>query len=113
MAFALYWEKEQCCRAAECEDAMDIFEKIGDTISAKGKEAADKAKEIAEIASLRSQIATCEEIIKKNYLEIGRLYYERYGDMGEEYFEKQCRAVRNARNGAEQLQKKINEIKGL
>ena len=48
---------------------MDFIEKIGDTISAKGKEAADKAKELAEIASLKSQIGTCEEIIKKNYME--------------------------------------------
>ena len=47
---------------------MEILEKIGDTISEKGKEAADKAKEIAEIVSLRGQIATCEEVIKKNYM---------------------------------------------
>ena len=92
---------------------MDILEKIGDTISEKGKEAADKAKEIAEIASLKSQIATCEEVIKKNYLEIGKLYYELYGDMAEEDFAKQCKAIKNARNGVEELQKKINEIKGL
>lgn len=92
---------------------MDILEKIGDTISVKGKEAADKAKEVAEIASLRSQIATCEEVIKKNYMEIGKLYYELYGDMSEEDFAKQCRAIKNARHGVEELQQKINHIKGL
>ncbi len=92
---------------------MDILEKIGDTISEKGKEAADKAKEIAEIVSLRGQIATCEEVIKKNYLEIGKLYYELYGEMAEESFAKQCNAVRNARHGVEELQQKIDDIKGL
>ncbi len=92
---------------------MDILEKIGDTLSEKGKEAADKAKEVAEIARLKSQITACEEVIKKNYTEIGRLYYELYGDMAEEKFEKQCRAIKNARNGVEDLQQKINEIKGL
>jgi len=92
---------------------MDLFEKIGDTITTKGREAADKAKEIAEIANLRSQIATCEEVIKKNYLEIGKLYYELYGDMSEETFAKQCSAIKNARHGVEDLQQKINEIKGL
>ena len=45
---------------------MDWMEKLGDTISAKGREAADKAKEMAQIASLKSQISTCEEVIKKN-----------------------------------------------
>ena len=50
---------------------MDIIEKIGDTITEKGKVAADKAKELAAIANLKSQISTCEEVMKKNYLEIG------------------------------------------
>lgn len=92
---------------------MDFLEKIGDTISAKGKEAADKAKDLAEIASLKSQISTCEEVIKKNYLEIGRLYYEQYADAPDALFEKQCRAVKNAKNGVESLQQKIKEIKGI
>ena len=92
---------------------MDILEKIGDTISEKGKEAADKAKELAEIASLKRQIAACEDVIKKNYLEIGKRYYELYGDMAEEDFAKQCNAVKNARNGVEDLQQKIDKIKGL
>ena len=92
---------------------MDFLEKIGNTIADKGKEVSDKAKDLAEIASLKSQIGTCEEVIKKNYMEIGKLYYEQYGDMPEEPFEKACRSIKNARNGAEQLQAKINEIKGL
>ena len=95
------------------EENMDLFEKIGDTITTKGQEAVDKAKEIAEIANLRSQIATCEEVIKKNYLEIGKLYYELYGDMEEETFAKQCGAIKNARHGVDELQQKINDIKGL
>jgi len=37
---------------------MDFFEKIGETISVKGKEAVDKAKVMADIAGLRGQIAT-------------------------------------------------------
>ena len=92
---------------------MDIIEKIADTISGKGKEAADKAKELAEIANLKSQIGTCEEVIKKNYMEIGRIYFELYGDMPEEPFEKACRSIKNAKIGVEDLQSKIKEIKGL
>ena len=60
---------------------MDIIEKIGDTITEKGKVAADKAKELAAIANLKSQISTCEEVMKKNYLEIGKIYFEQYSDM--------------------------------
>ena len=92
---------------------MDFLEKLGDTITIKGKEAADKAKELAEIANLKSQISTCEEVVKKNYLEIGKLYYELYGDMPEEPFAKQCRNIDNAKNGVDALQEKIREIKGI
>ena len=92
---------------------MDVFERLGDTISTKGKEAADKARNAAEILSLRSQISTCEEVIKKNYLEIGRLYYERYGQDPDAPFEKQRKAIQNARTGAESLQAQIDRLKGL
>ena len=92
---------------------MDFFEKLGETISAKGKEVADKAKDTAEILRLRSQISTCEEVIKKNYLEIGKLFFEQYGQETEAPFEKQCTAIRNAQYGIKELQEKIDEIKGL
>lgn len=92
---------------------MDFFEKIGETINVKGKEVADKAKDMAEIAKLKSQISTCEEVIKKNYIEIGKLYYDHYADMAEAPFEKQCTAIKNAKMGVEELQKKIDNIKGI
>ena len=92
---------------------MDIFEKVGETVVTKGKEVADKAKEIAEITNLRSQISTCEEVMKKNYIEIGKNYYNQYGDMPEEPFEKQCRSIKNAKNGIDELQDKIKEVKGI
>lgn len=92
---------------------MDFINKVEETITAKGQRVVDKAKEMAEVASLKSQIGTCEEVIKKNYAEIGRLYYEKYGDSPEELFEKQCHAVKNAQNGVQDLEQKIRQIKGI
>ena len=92
---------------------MDFIEKLGDTISSKGKEVAEKAKETAEILALKGQISTCEEVIRKNYVEIGKMYFEQYGEMPEEPFEKQCRAIHKAMNGVKELQERINELKGL
>ncbi len=92
---------------------MEFFEKLGESITTKGREAADKAKDMAEIASLKSQIAACEEVIKKNYMEIGRLFMEQYKDAEDAPFEKQRKAIINARVGVEDLQKKIRKIKGL
>lgn len=92
---------------------MEFIEKIGNTITVKGKEAADKAKEMAEIANLKSQISTCEEVVKKNYMEIGKLYYEQNGGNPDPAFEKQCTAIQNARNGIRELNARIDGIKGL
>ena len=63
--------------------------------------------------SLKSQIATCQEVIKKNYLEIGKLYYEEYRDVEDAPFEKQREAITNARKGEEELQAKIEELKRM
>lgn len=93
---------------------MDIFEKLGDAITTKGQAAVDKAKEWKMIAELRSQIAVCEEVIRKNYLEIGQKVYEQRKEtitVDETTFEKQFRSIENARRGREELKRKIEEIK--
>ncbi len=92
---------------------MDFFNKVEETITVKGQMVVDKAKEMAEIASLKSQISTCEEVIKKNYAEIGKIYYDNFGDCPEELFVKQCRAIKNAQAGVKDLEAKIKEIKGV
>ena len=92
---------------------MEFIEKVGSFISEKGREAVDRTKLMAEIVNLKSQIATCEEVIKKNYLEIGKLYYEEYGSTPDAPFEKQREAIKNARNGMSELQARIDELKGL
>lgn len=92
---------------------MDFFNKVEETISVKGKAVMDKAKEMTEVASLKSQIGTCEEVIKKNYAEIGKMYYEKFGDNPEELFAKQCRAIKNAQAGIADLEQKIKDIKGI
>lgn len=92
---------------------MDFINKVEETVTSKGKAVADKAKQMTEIASLKSQIGTCEEVIKKNYLEIGKTYYETFGNEPEEAFQKQCRAITNAKNGIRELEQKIKDIKGI
>ena len=89
---------------------MELFEKITGTIANQGQKAVDKAKELADIAKLKGQIVSCEEVIKENYLEIGKLVYEKR-EVKTEELEKQFTAISNAKAGIEDLQKKINEIK--
>lgn len=92
---------------------MDFFEKLGDTITTKGKEVTGKAKDLAEIANLKSQISTCRDVVKKNYAEIGRLYFEKHGEEPEEEYEEFCRAIANAKAGIADLEEQIQKIKEI
>lgn len=56
---------------------MDLLSRFGSTISNKSKDVARKAKELAEISNLNSQISTQEEIIDKLCLEIGKVVYDK------------------------------------
>ncbi|MDE6663129.1 MAG: zinc ribbon domain-containing protein [Lachnospiraceae bacterium] len=94
-------------------DAKNIANKLGETISVKGKEVTDKARDLVEIANLKSQIKTNEDVMKRNYTEIGRLYYELHGMEPEADYEEQCRAIENAQNMITDLEEKIREIKGI
>lgn len=90
---------------------MDFIEKVGNVISEKGKEAVDKTRSLAGIMNLKSQIATCEEVIRKNYLEIGKLYYEEHCEEENAPYKKQLDAIRNARKGVEDLKEEIELLK--
>lgn len=57
---------------------MDKIETVKAVIANRGRAVAGKAKEITEIAKLKAQIMSCEEIIRKNYLEIGKRVFEAY-----------------------------------
>lgn len=119
---------------------MEKVEKVKAAVTEKGKIVAKKAKDLKEIALLKSQIFTCEEVIRKNSLEIGRLVYEEYEEHmeaeenGENFcqdeleekgvlakkeegktlrrFEKQCVAIANAKRAVADLKKRIREIQG-
>ena len=105
----------------------DIVEKVTETVETNRKKAVDKAKQMAEIVGLKNQIVACEEVIRKNYMEIGRLTVAQYKkgldgtesmpdpdnapDLEEVFCEKQCRAVVNAQVRIKELERKLREVK--
>ena len=44
---------------------MDVFEKFGESVYMAGMQVRNKAKEVADIASLKTQVSTCDEVIRK------------------------------------------------
>ena len=76
--------------------ATETVNTVKNVIANRSRALAEKAKEITEISKLKAQIMSCEEIIRKNYLEIGKMVYGVYEDQNnkeENYAEK----TRNSR----------------
>lgn len=92
---------------------MAFFDNLSEMISGKGKEAADAAKKVAEIANLKGKISGIETEIKKNYRKIGEAYYEAYkaAEVTCE-FEEYVQAIRDAKKTIAELNFKLNELKG-
>ena len=59
---------------------MDRMETVKNVVTNRGRAIADKAKELTRIAKLKAQIVSCEEVIRKNYLEIGKKVFEAYDE---------------------------------
>ena len=92
---------------------MEFFDKLGDKVITKGKEVTGKAKDIADIAGLKRQIAACEETVRKNYIELGRLYYEKHGQEPEAGYDAFCWAIADAKESIEELEEEIRRVKGI
>ncbi|MBP5282142.1 MAG: hypothetical protein J6Z22_06550 [Lachnospiraceae bacterium] len=105
---------------------MDKVEKLREAALEQGRRFGDKLWEIKEITKLKSQICSCEEIIRKNQMEIGKMVYADYeawqeavesGEAPEEVFrgrtecEKQCVAIANANKAIAELKKQIKNLK--
>ena len=92
---------------------MDFLGNISEIISEKGKEAAQAAKKVAEIANLKGKISGLETEIKKNYRKIGEAYFEAYkaAEVTCE-FEEYVQVIRDAKATVAELNHKLNELKG-
>jgi len=92
---------------------MDFFEKVGETLSVKGKEAVKKAKEMADISNLSVQISSQEKIINKLYAELGKAYFELHREEEDGPYASQFREIKSASEKIQELKGEINKIKGV
>lgn len=91
---------------------MDFFEKVGDTITVKSKEIAKKAKEVADVAKLSSQVSSEKDKINKNYIEIGRAYYNAHLQDENYEYEGLCGEITASMDKITELKKEIQTLKG-
>ena len=91
---------------------MEFINKVLELLAGIGKDACAKGKQLNKIVHLKSQIAACEEVIDKNYAEIGRLVYEQaVKTQNAGAYTKQCTAIANAKRGIIDLNARIEEAK--
>lgn len=60
---------------------MDFFNKIGDSIVNAAQEVSGKAKDMTDIAKLQSECKAKEETLEKQYLAIGKKFYQENKDV--------------------------------
>ena len=91
---------------------MDFFNKVGSTISNKGKDVTKKAKEMAEIAKLTGQIVEKEEAIKGAYIELGKYVYESQKEDAPEEVAEKFAVIDATVEEIEHLKREIRKLKG-
>lgn len=90
---------------------MAFLSNLGTNISSKSKEVAKKAREMADIANMNSQISAQERLNDRAYLEIGKMYFaDNKNNMSTPYEEK-MNSIRASMEQIDRLKASINLIK--
>ncbi|MCM1416861.1 MAG: hypothetical protein NC430_13180 [bacterium] len=92
---------------------MESIDKFSDKVITKGKEVTGKVRDMADIVGLKRQIAASEETIRKNYIELGRLYYEKHGQAPEAEYDTFCWEITDAKEDIAELEEEIKRVKGI
>ena len=90
----------------------DLVEKVVDFIGELIEKFTKKKNDTLDSLELRSEIKTCENLVNRSYMAIGRKYYEMHkdGDFDPE-FEKQFKEITNASKAIEDLKSTLEDIK--
>lgn len=92
---------------------MAFWGKIRETVTDTSKIVAQKAKDVAEVTKLNSQISTEEGKIKEAYLAIGKRYFEEnMGEVSDAYIN-DFTIINEAKARISELQEQIKVIKGV
>jgi len=94
---------------------MSVLEKFSKKITETAKAAAKKSGDIVEVTKLNMSISAEEDKIKKAYMEIGKLIYERYskGKSVPEGIEGICEKIKAYEDNINEMKEKIYTLKNI
>lgn len=91
----------------------ELFNKIGEKLSAAGADVTQKAKDASAVISLKNKIREEENKEKLIYQEIGRKYFEAHKADEDDPYIADIQSVFAAKAGIETLRDQLKEIKGV
>lgn len=90
---------------------MAFFKQLGNKIGEVAGDAADKAKDMAEITKLKMSISGEEKKIQQAFEELGKLYYEIIKDEKDGPGVEHCDLIKASQNAIFELENKIESVK--
>ena len=75
------------------------------------EKAADKAKDVANIAKLNMELSSEKDTIEKAYLEIGKLYYETRKNSPDGFFVQLCDEITLANDNIAKILAELDDLK--
>ena len=88
------------------------FDDISRTLAGKGKEAAQKAKDVAEIVQLKAQATSEKNKVKSLYAAIGQLYYKNHKDDTDGEYQSIVDEITKSLSAVAELQAKVRKLDG-
>lgn len=92
---------------------MAFLDKVGETLAAKSRDVADKAKEMAEVNRLNGQIHTQKNKAEKIYAEIGKVVYEKREDLEQLDISGRTEELDSIQSEILRLKEEILRVKGM
>lgn len=90
---------------------MDIFNKIGETLTTTGKDIAKKAKDIVDVNTIKANINEQKKAIRKAYERIGEAYYKEHENLGEHDYEIEFEVIGEANAKLKELYEQLNTLR--
>lgn len=92
---------------------MAFFDEIGKTLADKSKEAAQKAKGVAEVLQLKAQISSENSKVKELYGAIGALYFKNNREEPADDYQMFFPEIEKSLAHIAEMEAKVKELEGI
>lgn len=91
---------------------MAFLDELGKTITGKGREAAQKAMEVAEILQIKAQVSSEKSKLNQLYAAVGKIYVESHQENEDDACKDLYTEIHNVLANIRSLEEKIRELDG-